>query len=299
MVAINSLKGGYYTTYIASACVNDATQTSFDAHVDTFKALLVHAKVLVTDLYHTSSSSHNSHPEAAANFTFDIVLVPPLFYTALRCRCPTTRREAIALLSQNLPREGLWDPEKHRIVAERVIETEEKDVDERGWPLERARLWNGTAMTDIDEKSRSEADFLLAKENTAGRMLIAPDFMASSTSLTIGHGPPIPTIDETTYSDSAYSGTTATTRTSSRISTTTTLPAGWGGDCAVNGISKGPPSVGQLYLDVPVRRNQGISHPFNHPNGHGMSSHNTLFMGSARMAAVPSSIRRDAVHMEG
>ncbi|RAR10545.1 c6 zinc finger domain-containing protein [Stemphylium lycopersici] len=162
---VSALKVGYYSTYTASACVNDARQMSFDAYLSDFKALLLHAKALVNalDLARTSHTIDTSS-RAAANFTFDSSLIPPVYYTALRCRCPTTRREAIALLSYDLPREGLWDSEQSRIVAERVIEIEETEVDEKGWPVERVRLWSGAVTVDPDNDKRFNADFLFAKD---------------------------------------------------------------------------------------------------------------------------------------
>lgn len=164
-LAVSALKVGYYSTYTASACMNDARQMSFDAHLIHFKALLLHAKALVNawDLARTSHTQDTSS-RAAANFTFDSSLIPPVYYTALRCRCPTTRREAIALLSYDLPREGLWDSEQSRIVAERVLEIEETEVDGKGWPVERVRLWSGAVTVDPDNDRRFNADFLFAKD---------------------------------------------------------------------------------------------------------------------------------------
>jgi hypothetical protein len=139
---------------------------SFDTHLDSFEAIIYHATLLINNTMDiaTRTQTQRSHTGAAANFTFDTLLVPALYYTALRCRHPVTRREAIALLSRKLAREGLWDPEQYRIVAERVVEIEEKEVDERGWPVERTRLWSGTATADADEESGFRADFLFAKD---------------------------------------------------------------------------------------------------------------------------------------
>lgn len=165
-LAISALKLGYHATYTATACAHDACQMSFDTHLDSFEAIIYHATLLINNTMDiaTRTQTQRSHTGAAANFTFDTLLVPALYYTALRCRHPVTRREAIALLSRKLAREGLWDPEQYRIVAERVVEIEEKEVDERGWPVERTRLWSGTATADADEESGFRADFLFAKD---------------------------------------------------------------------------------------------------------------------------------------
>ncbi len=161
----SALKIGYYATYTATAGVHDARQMTFDAHLDSFKAIVYHATLLVNAMdVATRLQPQGGCSDAAANFTFDTSLVPALYYTALRCRHPTTRREAIALLSRKLPREGLWDPHQYRIIAERVVEIEESEVDDKGWPVERTRLWSGTVTPDANEKSGFRTDFLFAKD---------------------------------------------------------------------------------------------------------------------------------------
>lgn len=165
-LAMIALKIGYYTTYTASACVHDASQMSFDAYLDSFKTIIYHAKFLVNKTVNTASPAQEQrmHSGASANFTFDTCLVPALYYVALRCRHPSTRRAAIALLSRDLPREGLWDPDLYRIVAERIVEIEEKEVDGRGWPVERTRLWSASVTADVGEESGLRSDFLFARD---------------------------------------------------------------------------------------------------------------------------------------
>lgn len=162
---ISALKIGYYATYTATACVHSARQTSFDAHLNSFKAIIYHATLLINAMTVAIPSRPQTHRlNAAANFTFDTSLVPALYFAALRCRHPAIRREAIALLSRNLPREGLWDPEQYRILAERIVQIEEMEVDEKGWPVERTRLWSGTVTPDAREKSGFRASFLFARD---------------------------------------------------------------------------------------------------------------------------------------
>ena len=55
-------------------------------------------------------------------------VIPPLYYTACRCRHPRLRRTALALLKEVArvnPREALWDARYLVPVVERVIELEE------------------------------------------------------------------------------------------------------------------------------------------------------------------------------
>ncbi|KAJ4985191.1 hypothetical protein SVAN01_09327 [Stagonosporopsis vannaccii] len=161
--ALSALKLGYYASSTACSCIMDETQMSFDAHLENFQSLIEHAKHIIHFLGLLSPRAQIS-PKAAANFTFDTSLIPALFYTAIRCRCPVTRRKAVELLALDLPREGLWDPEQHRKVAERVIEIEEANVDMRGWPIEAVRLCKSSVGTDVDENNGFQANFLYTKD---------------------------------------------------------------------------------------------------------------------------------------
>jgi hypothetical protein len=163
-LAISALKLGYCSSFTACSCIDDKTQLSFDAHLANFQALVRHARDLTNSLDLDRRRRPSRASNAAANFTFDTSFIPALFYTAIRCRCPTTRRQAVSLLALDLPREGLWDPEQHRIVAERVIEIEEMDVDANGWPTEASRLCMSSVGTDVDEYNGFQANFLYTKD---------------------------------------------------------------------------------------------------------------------------------------
>ncbi|KAF2467052.1 uncharacterized protein BDR25DRAFT_336206 [Lindgomyces ingoldianus] len=185
-VVASSLKVGYYSTYIMLACATEVRQKPHDAHISSFKAINHHAKVVLDSMgFHASSSSsppsvHPSSPSsacggatsvspprpssrAAANFTFEISLIPCLHFTATRCRCPITRREAVSLLALNPPREALWDAEQHVAVSNRVIEIEESEVDPgTGWPVERTRLWCAVIDGNMDQNGGFWVIFALA-----------------------------------------------------------------------------------------------------------------------------------------
>jgi hypothetical protein len=61
------------------------------------------------------------------NFCADIGLIAPLYYTALKCRVPFIRREAIRLLTVAPHREVVWDGSAVAAAARKVIELEEWD----------------------------------------------------------------------------------------------------------------------------------------------------------------------------
>jgi hypothetical protein len=147
-ITFSSLKTTYWGSHILTHCVEDLRQMAFDAYLPEYKKLLHYARIALDPI--TKAQAGSSPPAAAANFTFEIALLPALQLTAKTCRCPTTRREAVRLLSLNPPREGLWDPEQHAAVAKRVIEIEEMKVDEKGWPLEETRIWRTIIDPNMD-----------------------------------------------------------------------------------------------------------------------------------------------------
>ena len=78
-------------------------------------------------------------------------MLPCLYFVIQRCRDPITRREALALMERNPPREALLDYEMAAIAARRVIEIEESIVNpETGWPVEKTRLWHAVVDGTMD-----------------------------------------------------------------------------------------------------------------------------------------------------
>ncbi|KAF2464470.1 uncharacterized protein BDR25DRAFT_242370 [Lindgomyces ingoldianus] len=183
-VVASSLKISHYSTYIALAGAIDAHQTSFDAHISSFKALNHHAKI-VLDSMNLPTSSPSASKQGAAHFTFEISLIPPLYFAAIHCRCPATRRESVSLLARNPPREALWDPKQHAVVARRVIEIEEREVDqETGRPVQRTRLASANIHGDMDENGGFWVSFTSASWMLKGRVPRDP-------SRRRGHGSPM------------------------------------------------------------------------------------------------------------
>jgi hypothetical protein len=149
IVTAHLLKAQHYCMYIFAKLAILTNQTVFDKYLDIFKEIIAHSKSFLDATENTSSAN------AAAKFTFEIGIIPGLYLTACRCRCPVTRREAIALLERNPPREGLWDAQQHLIVAKRVIELEESELDPvTGWPVERTRIWSTMIRGDMDGNGR-------------------------------------------------------------------------------------------------------------------------------------------------
>lgn len=144
-LAISALLMHYHVIYIWLSSVTEVREMQFDAHLEDFKTVLRHARRILDSMDLSTS-------KPTARFTFEISICPTLYFVARQCRCPVTRREAVALLDRNPPREGMWDAEQHAVVCRRVIEIEEEELDPTtGWPVERTRLWSTVVDVNMDE----------------------------------------------------------------------------------------------------------------------------------------------------
>jgi hypothetical protein len=67
-------------------------------------------------------------PSRPQSFSFEMQIIAPLYYTAVKCRVPSLRRRALDLLRLAPNREGLWSKQISIRLAERVIEIEERGL---------------------------------------------------------------------------------------------------------------------------------------------------------------------------
>jgi hypothetical protein len=155
-IVASRLKALHHINYIFAALILLKSQTDFDQYLDRFKLAVEHIRFVLD----STESSASQNP--AANFTFEMGVIPGLYMAACRCRCPVTRREALAMLKRNPPREGLWDAQQHYVVAKRVIEFEERELDPvTGWPVESARIWSTMINGEMDGNGRFPVDFAI------------------------------------------------------------------------------------------------------------------------------------------
>jgi hypothetical protein len=92
------------------------------------------------------------------NFTADMGLIAPLYYTAIKCRVPSIRREAIDILKSVPHRESMWDGLVVAAVAEKVVHLEEwKFYDEPGFLQAEKVLSRASDSPSPDRRSRSLA----------------------------------------------------------------------------------------------------------------------------------------------
>ena len=98
-----------------------------EAAFDAFGALFESIISLATSVIHKSGSCGTS--ECKGQFSFETGLVPPLYFTATRCRDPWIRRQALSLLSSTPRQECIWNSEMLSKIAKRLILIEEERDD--------------------------------------------------------------------------------------------------------------------------------------------------------------------------
>lgn len=122
-------------------CAADADIPLYEQAVRLAESLQIPAHHSQTTL--SISTAKSTLP--ASTFLFDMEIVSPLYLVAIKCRDPSIRRRAIAVLRHTVRREGLWDSVKAAAIAERVMQIEEIDLptlDGSVLPAEGARVAN-------------------------------------------------------------------------------------------------------------------------------------------------------------
>ncbi|PTB34829.1 uncharacterized protein TrAFT101_008145 [Trichoderma asperellum] len=144
------------------------------ANQDALNILLIHFKVIyiwirvcttssemAPDSYHSDFEELLHYAEqivkpglglvAPQPLSFDMQILGPLYYTALKCRHPVMRRRAMEMLQLAPRREGLWNGHYAYVTAKRMIELEEEHLNGQELPDETSRL-HGLPLPDDESR---------------------------------------------------------------------------------------------------------------------------------------------------
>ena len=139
-------------TTVPSSAEDFSHECAFDSCVAEFDKILSLAALCIDDDDTTTSASTLSSSDSSAtypapSFSLEMGIIFALYFTAIKCRSPDTRRRASYFLSQvNPQREGMWDAMVLRAISQYVVEFEESGclgsvtVDPETWPLEEQRI---------------------------------------------------------------------------------------------------------------------------------------------------------------
>jgi hypothetical protein len=117
-----------------------AEETTFDKFAPDFEYIVSQAEAL-------SEKDHRSgdRKTTSSRFSFDVSIIPSVYFVAIKCRNPSVRRKAASWLAR-MPRvEGMWNPMIVSKVAVMVMTIEEEKLVNRArfaLPSEAARIHN-------------------------------------------------------------------------------------------------------------------------------------------------------------
>lgn len=119
-------------TIMVATCMNLHRQAIFDQHIPGFVSIIVQAvriakmadQARIHDRYGFAAEWSNPKRCRAVS---DIGWIPPLYYTAIKCRNHRVRTQAVRLLSSRWHNESIWDSKWAASVAQEVIRIEEGD----------------------------------------------------------------------------------------------------------------------------------------------------------------------------
>lgn len=111
---------------ILSVALSHSREMDFDAYTEEFCSIVTQATTLCGMTgYGVSKSNFNA---IGMRLSLDMGIIAPLYYTALKCRVPWLRRQAVAVLAATPYKEGLWDSGTAAHVAGLIINLEEGDM---------------------------------------------------------------------------------------------------------------------------------------------------------------------------
>lgn len=118
---------------MAHACLWPTGEWIFDSHADDFVSLLsigINLRMASRSASETLIGDYSGMSRSIA----DMGWIPPLYYTAIKCRIHRVRLHAIKLLESAPHKEGIWDAKLAACVVRKVMEMEEcgfyTDMDE-------------------------------------------------------------------------------------------------------------------------------------------------------------------------
>lgn len=148
------------TTIWLSDCIY-AEESATDEFMDHFETAVSLGEAL--ELSQAIQSEQYS-----TTFLFDMEIVSPLYFVALKCRHPQIRRRAIRLLRARIRREGLWDSTVAAAIAERIVAIEERNLSSctgSNFPEERDRIHNSHIQSMGSEDPTKHAVTFYSKPN--------------------------------------------------------------------------------------------------------------------------------------
>ncbi|KAH8649724.1 hypothetical protein BGZ60DRAFT_498953 [Tricladium varicosporioides] len=111
---------------MVNTCLSSENEMSYDPYITNFLSMITDAIALRRM---ASLTKDTDDPDMSRSIN-DIGWIPPLYYTALKCRVHRIRVHAIKILRSTSHREGFWEARIMARIAEKVMEIEEASFDD-------------------------------------------------------------------------------------------------------------------------------------------------------------------------
>lgn len=119
----------YHTMAVimVTTCLAPPDESIFDSFEESFISVVSASEVLLEEAIATiAADKAEGYCSGGFSFTADIGLIPPLYYTALKCRVPALRRRAIKMLETATHKESIWNGAVAARIAREVVTIEEE-----------------------------------------------------------------------------------------------------------------------------------------------------------------------------
>ncbi|KAK2780559.1 C6 zinc finger domain-containing protein [Colletotrichum kahawae] len=112
---------------IAETCLCPTDESIFDSYTTNF-AFIVSAMKGILEAMLPAPLAHVASRHCTQRFSYSaqMDLIPPLYYTAMNCRVPSIRRQAVELVTTGLHEEGIWDTSLSAQMAREIVSLEEQ-----------------------------------------------------------------------------------------------------------------------------------------------------------------------------
>ena len=122
---LNAMITNYYTLALILCSTSLSTELAYDSETSHFVNILSNS-IHLWKLRPVQKVQRMRHD--GAHSTVDFGWVPPLYYTAIKCRIRAIRIHAVRLLESTFHREGIWDCWIGSRVARKVMEMEDGEL---------------------------------------------------------------------------------------------------------------------------------------------------------------------------
>ena len=113
--------------YTGTVMIQVASLYNHDLEYDNY---MPHFQQVITLSESLIKSQARAKEKNTPLYSFEMNILPPIYYCATRCREPKLRRRALALLEDSPRREGMWDSPMVAAVARYIIDEEEAGLGE-------------------------------------------------------------------------------------------------------------------------------------------------------------------------